>query len=138
LRHELLPALRERYNTGVDDALLRLAAQAGEAQSVIKRLAEELACRCVRVGRPPAESASSVATRAFVDCRPLSAASPLLAGEVCKIAWQQAGWPLQAMGFEEWQQLAALIHEKRNSSASFSGNIHARREGSVLFLESHG
>ena len=43
LRHELLPMLRERYNPSVDDALLRLAAQAGEAQQLIAGFAQQIA-----------------------------------------------------------------------------------------------
>jgi tRNA(Ile)-lysidine synthase len=135
LRHELLPALREGYNQQVDDALLRLSAQAGEVQSIIVQLASELAGTCVSVEKTGSGTPATAALRVVVDCRPLRATPPLLVREVCKLAWQQAGWPLQAMGFEEWQQLEELIHEKRMEPVDFPGNIRARRDAHQLLLE---
>jgi len=66
------------------------------------------------------------------------ATPPLLVSEVCKIAWQQAGWPLKAMGFEQWQQLAELVQGKRGAPSILPGNIDARRERHELILESRG
>jgi tRNA(Ile)-lysidine synthase len=130
LRHELLPVLRARFNPQVDDALLRLAEQAREAHLMIAGTAGELARACVRV-----ESAAS-AVRVVVLCQPLRDKAPLLTRDVCKIAWQQAGWPLQAMGFAEWQQLAELVHAERDSPLTLPGDIRARRENQSLILES--
>jgi tRNA(Ile)-lysidine synthase len=131
LRHEMLPVLRERFNPRVDDALLRLAEQAREAHDMIAGIAAEVASACVRV-----ESAAVVAVRVDVECERLRAMPPLLAREVCKIAWQQAGWPLQAMGFDEWQQLAEFIHAERDSPLNLPGSILAHRENHTLILES--
>jgi tRNA(Ile)-lysidine synthase len=136
LRHELLPALREGYNNRVDDALLRLAAQAGEGQSIIFQLASELARTCVSVEKAGSAASATAARHVVVDCRPLCATPPLLVREVCKFAWQQAGWPLQAMGFEEWKQLEELVHENRREPADLPGNIRARRDAHKLLLES--
>jgi tRNA(Ile)-lysidine synthase len=126
LRHELLPMLRERYNAGIDEALVRLATQAGEAQQVIATIAEQLAEDYV--------TRDSVAGLR-IDCRRLAETPPLLAREVCRVAWGQAGWPMQAMGFEAWQQLAELIRGQRQSAVNLPGNIRGRRERDTLILE---
>jgi tRNA(Ile)-lysidine synthase len=109
LRHDLLPVLRAEYNLDVDVALCRLAHQSSETQQLITTLAEQLVQRSVTIS----------ASRMLVDCRPLAAENPLLVREACKLAWTAAGWPLQNMGFEEWQQLASLI-----ASASCHGNLN--------------
>ena len=42
IRHEIMPQLREQFNAGVTEALLRLGTLAGEAQAVVDGLVEEL------------------------------------------------------------------------------------------------
>src|SRR5262249_20572855 len=49
IRNELLPELRQNFNQNVDDALLRLASQAAEAQQVISEAAGALMERCVEL-----------------------------------------------------------------------------------------
>jgi tRNA(Ile)-lysidine synthase len=138
LRHELLPILRERYNPGVDDALLRLAAQAGEAQQLIAGFAQQVADECVTREVAHVEGSNTEVVRVRIDCRQL-ANSPLpLVREVCRIAWQQAQWPLQAMGFDEWQELAELIIGERDMTINLPGGIRGRRENSVVVLEPIG
>lgn len=130
LRNELLPGLRTHYNDDVDAALLRLSAQADEAQQLIDELAAELASRCV----------SMAPGRVRIDRRPLLGQPPLLVREVCKQAWEEAGWPRQAMGFAHWQQLADLVLVESNESHSPTINlphgIQARRETDAVVLES--
>ena len=137
LRHELLPLLRERYNARVDDALLRLAAQADQSQQVVAELAERLARECLVVEAAPQPGGDRRAIRLQLDCRPLQAIPPLLAREVCKIAWRGANWPMQAMGYEAWQQLAELIQKRPGDAANLPGNVRARRENDWLVLRSH-
>jgi tRNA(Ile)-lysidine synthase len=146
LRHELLPFLRENYNVDVDAALLRLAVQAHESQQLIANLAAGLAPQCVvlvptlRVEtQGPRHSASYAHREAQViriDCPALLTQSSLVIREVCKIAWTDARWPRQAMGFDQWQQLADLVLGGGDSPAvNLPGNIRARREGQRLLLE---
>jgi tRNA(Ile)-lysidine synthase len=125
LRHELLPQLRERYNPQVDAALLRLAAQAGEAQQVVAELAATLAEKCI----------GAKFTRAKVDCDALEGQPTIVIREVFKFAWRQAGWREQSMGFEEWQQLAALATTKSFQSLNLPGGIRAKFDGQFVFLE---
>lgn len=141
LRHELLPALRKYFNADVDEALLRIALQAGESQQVISSLAADLVERYTHIEiRNDIDSVGSlVAARVQVDCRPLADYSPLLLREVCKIAWTRANWPLQAMGFEEWQELAErMLSKECLSPINLPGNIFARREVNFLILEASG
>jgi tRNA(Ile)-lysidine synthase len=135
LRHEVLPLLRERFNSDVDQALLRLAAQAGEAHHAIVGLARPLAEECVSLERVRATPASTESSRLRIKCGRLEGRPQSVVREVARIAWQQTGWPLQAMGFEQWQQLAELIANVRSPSINLPGNIRARREGDVLVVE---
>ncbi len=125
LRHELLPKLREGFNPQVNAALLRLAAQAGEVQQVVAELAMTLAEKCV--------DAKSV--RILVDCDTLTVQPTIVVREVFKLAWRQAGWGEQSMGFEEWQQLAALAAAESTQTLNLPGSIRAKREGKFVVLE---
>ena len=71
------------------------------------------------------EGSNTEVVRIRVDCHRL-ANSPLpIVREVCRIAWQQAQWPLQAMGYDEWQQLAELIMDERDVPINLPGDIRA-------------
>ena len=125
LRHELLPELRERYNLQVDAALLRLGAQAGEAQQVIAELA-------AMIGEKSVEANS---LRCEVDCHALESQPAIVVREVFKFAWLQARWPEQSMGFDEWQQLASLAVGRGLPSVNLPGGVRARREGAFVVLD---
>ena len=98
-----------KFNSDVDDALLRLATQAGEAQQVIEALAEEIACDCVVIEFDATHGDSRRGRRVQIDCRKLAGQPAIVVREVCKTSWREARWPLQAMGFREWQLLAGLV-----------------------------
>jgi tRNA(Ile)-lysidine synthase len=138
LRHELLPLLRRQYNTGVDNALLRLAAHAEEAQRVITGLSERLADECVTWELADSMDSSSGVARIRIECCRLAESPPLLVREACRIAWQRAEWPLQSMGHDQWQQLAELISGVRETQVNLPGNVRGRRETATLVLEAMG
>lgn len=125
LRNELLPHLRERYNRQVDAALARLASQADDARQLVVDLAGDLATTCT--------SATSSSVR--IDCGQLEFRPQILVREVFRIAWLEAGWPQQAMGFDEWQQLASLASRREPKSINLPGNIRARRVDQYVILE---
>jgi tRNA(Ile)-lysidine synthase len=125
LRHELLPHLREHYNPQVDSALLRLAAQSGEAQQIIAEFAVSLAKRCV----------DAKFSRIKIDCDPLRGQPTIVVREVFKFAWRQAGWGEQSMGFDEWQQLAALASGEGPRMFNLPGGRRAQRDGDFVVLE---
>ena len=131
LRHELLPLLRADYNAQTDEALTRLVQQAGEAQQVIASLVDDLVERCVRM-EPVSKGGSAGCSRIRIACGPPADEPPLLVRELCKAAWSAAGWPLQSMGFDQWQQLAELVQGAAATPVDLPGGIHAQiRDGSV-------
>jgi tRNA(Ile)-lysidine synthase len=137
LRYELLPLLRQRFNVGVDEALLRLAAQAMECQELISQVAEGLADECVIAVRQSAKGEfKSACVRLQIDCGLLSSQPPIVVREVCKIAWKRAAWPLQSMGFDEWRKLSEMMQGTNSTSVTFPANIQAWREGDLLILSS--
>jgi len=95
IRHELLPHLAEYYNRGVADALLRLGTLAGEAQEVIDTQVEPLLAKVQTTA-----DGVTIPLALLVD-RPR-----YLVRELFVRIWQKQRWPLQAMGFDEWQRLA--------------------------------
>jgi tRNA(Ile)-lysidine synthase len=125
LRHEILPLLRERFNSQVDAALLRLAVQAGEARQVVAEIAVTLAEKCADVRF----------TRVKIDYDMLKGQPTIVVREVFKLAWRQARWPEQSMGFDEWQQLAVLASGDSSQTLNLPGNIRARCDGRMVVLE---
>ncbi len=100
LRHELLPQLAADFNPGVVDALLRLGKLAGEVQAVIDARVDELAARCVREdGRGAIR----------IELSALTAEPRYVVRELLIAVWHRRGWPLQSMGFAQWEQLAEMI-----------------------------
>lgn len=138
LRNELLPLLRRQYNPAVDEALVRLAAQAGESQNLITEMADELAAESVVIRWPAHAGFGTRAARAEIDCSRLNATPPLLIREVCRIVWQRANWPMQAMGFDSWQLLSELIQGTRVEPANLPASIRASREKDTLVVENRG
>jgi tRNA(Ile)-lysidine synthase len=143
LRHELLPLVRERCNGDVDAALFRLAKQAGEAQQLIAEMASQIAQGCVHVEYPKRPESggsadcgtSETVTAMRIECRQLRDKPSILVREVCKVAWQQANWPQQAMGFDQWQQLADFaLAGQATPPLTLPGNVRASREEHLLHL----
>ncbi|HEX5471005.1 MAG TPA: tRNA lysidine(34) synthetase TilS [Lacipirellulaceae bacterium] len=128
LRKELLPHLREQYNSNVDTALANLAAQASESYRLVASFAANVARDCV--------VADSSQVR--IDCRGLVEQPSIVVREVCKLAWRQAEWPEQPMGFEEWTKLAMLAVGGDKKVSNLPGNVRVHRADGFLILELHG
>jgi tRNA(Ile)-lysidine synthase len=126
IRHELLPHLADQYNPGIIDALLRLSTLAGEAQATIDPLARDLTDRCI---------ARRAADHLTIDCRVLRVHSRYLAREALLNVWREQGWPLAAMGYDQWELLAAMVADPPSlSHHDFPGAIRAQRRGHDLDL----
>jgi len=129
LRHELLPQLAADYNPRIVEALLRLAALAGEGQAAIETQALALAGTCVLASAPG---------RILINALPLKTAPRCLVREALIIAWRSQGWPLQAMGYDQWEQLAALAAGPANPlhppKHILPGEIVAERAGDRMIL----
>jgi tRNA(Ile)-lysidine synthase len=102
IRAELLPLLRAEYNAGVDEALIRLAVQAGELQALVETQAKHV-LDTSREWQTAVGFALNTAT--------LREHSALLISEVLRLAWREAGFPEQAMTRQWWTVLANLTRE---------------------------
>jgi len=123
IRHELLPHLAGQYNPGVVDALLRLGSLAGEVQAVLDAIVEELTERSV-----VAERGGSVR----IDAAALSDQPRYVVRELLMAVWRRQPWPMQAMGFAQWDLLAEMLAACREASPAglppqrtFPGNVLA-------------
>lgn len=124
IRRRLLPLLEREFQPDVRQTLLRLAAQAAEAQDAIETLAGELFERVVE-GKPGAG-----------ECRllwqPLASQPRHLIRELFALTWRRFNWPRQNMGFDEWDRLAEIA--LRGGTATLPGRIDARRSGKCIVL----
>jgi tRNA(Ile)-lysidine synthase len=146
LRHQLLPLLRAEFNADFDEAIVRLAEQAAESQRAIDRYSAEVVAKCVRINWPASiglaecekldEGALLAAENVRMDCRPLVGEPMLIVREVLRAAWRDANWPLQAMGYEQWQQLALLAGAggENQPQVNMPGNVLALRDDEMLLL----
>lgn len=131
IRRHLLPLLAEQFNGSIMDALLRLGQLAGESQDVIDRLMDDLATRSVL---------EAEADHLRVDCRALASQSAYVVRELFAALWRRQGWPMQAMGFEQWEQLARMAMARGETSRTapkkvvFPGNVVAKTVRSELCL----
>ena len=122
IRHELLPLLARQFNPGVADALLRLGRLAGDVQAVIEAIVEGLLQRYV-----VRESAAAVR----IDAAGLGDQPRHLIRELLVAIWRNQHWPMQAMGFAQWDQLAEMVTACRVASVEvpakqiFPGNVSA-------------
>lgn len=131
IRHELLPRLAADFNPGVVDALLRLGSMAREVQDVVASLVDDLSRQCVL---------QTTNREVRLSTRPLHGQPRYLVRELLIAVWREAGWPLQSMGFAEWDLLAEMALGPAAPSPGvprkqvFPGNVTVEsREGELLF-----
>jgi tRNA(Ile)-lysidine synthase len=131
LRHELLPRLAADFNPGVVNALLRLATLAGEVQAVVDAQVDALAARSVQEdGRGAVR----------IELSELTAEPRYVVRELLIVVWQRQGWPLQSMGFAEWEQLAEMAVPTAGTSSAavrkrmFPGGVMAEIDAGRLRL----
>jgi tRNA(Ile)-lysidine synthase len=123
VRHDLLPLLEREYNPQIVDALARLATQADELREIASRLVEPLLAKSL---------VRSAAGLFELDCAALAREPRYLAREAVVRAWTDAGLPLQAMGFDEWDALAEMITTGAPAKRMFPGGVTAERNGTRL------
>jgi tRNA(Ile)-lysidine synthase len=133
IRHELLPLLGRHYNSAVADALLRLGSLAADVQGVIDELVDQLHERAVKFE-------NKIAVK--IDAARLAGQPPYLLRELLALVWRRQSWPMRAMGFVQWDQLARmlLISDAACSSSTavnkqiFPGNVQAEIHDGILRL----
>lgn len=96
IRRRLLPWLQKHFNGEIGEALVRLGALAGEAQAVIDPFVEELFDRHVTADTPHAVT---------IQRQGLTRQPPYLVRELLMAVWRRQGWPMQAMGWAQWEEL---------------------------------
>lgn len=123
IRHRVLPFLREHVNPQVDDALLRLAVQATDAQRTLEELAAGLLAK-----------AALERQRQFVklDCVILQREPLGLVREAFSLLWKQQGWPRQSMNFAHYDHLARLALSGASSQHSLPGSFRALKRRNIL------
>jgi len=131
IRHGLFPLLVREYNAQAVEAVLRLGSLAGEVQAVIDRAVEDLFAKAVRLD-------SEKAVR--IDLTVLETTEPYLLRELLMSVWRKQEWPLQAMGFEEWNLLEKMTRggfsfsPKTANKRIFPGGIEVEAAASEMML----
>ena len=100
IRNQLLPQLAEQFNAGIVDALLRLGTLAGDAQTILDRLVDDLARRCVGTEQDDCVR---------IELALLPSQTRCLVRELLLGVWRRQSWPMQAMGFDQWELLADMV-----------------------------
>ncbi len=127
LRHELLPLVASQYNPQIYEALLRLGRLAGESQQLVEQLGEPLLAHC---------QVADAGDRAEIRAAPLRDVAPLLLRTMLIALWKQLGWPQQEMGYDRWDQLAALVQaDTRADRCVFPGGVAACRQDDLVTLQ---
>jgi tRNA(Ile)-lysidine synthase len=130
LRSELLPQLRSLYNPLVDEALLRLANQAGEHVDLCERLAEALLADT----RADSPAGPDVVLQLRQDA--LQGQSSVVVREALRIAWRRAGLAEQAMTHVLWCQLAELASQPASTAIlNLPTDLRAGGSNGLLFVE---
>jgi tRNA(Ile)-lysidine synthase len=123
IRHQLLPALRDSLNPGVDQALVRLAKQAGEQLACLDALADQLLQQALL------ESSESIIRLSRSRLR--QSPEPLVRHALIRL-WDQQGWPRQRMTAAHWLRTTALLNQ--NSSVSLPAGLLAESRADLLIL----
>jgi tRNA(Ile)-lysidine synthase len=100
IRRELLPLLRNQYNQGADEAILRLARQAQELYFVLQQ----------RVAIVLNRSFDISGRQILVNAASLRGEPEPLVREAFRSAWRIAGWPEQEMDDASWRRLTNLLN----------------------------
>ena len=136
IRHELLPKLREEYNTHVDAALVRLAAQAEATENLVEQQARQLlenASVHFSQGPFPAGSGRCRLAMAFPAS---SVEEPLIVSTAIRLAWRDAKLPEKDMTYVGWRHLASLLEvENHQRVLNMPGDVRASIEQGSLVLE---
>ncbi len=127
IRHRLLPWLREEFNPNVDEALLRLGQLTAEAQTVVQDVVEGLLENAVEL---MPDRSVRIRLLAVADERPFVVRQLLIS------VWRRQRWPEQAMGHEQWHQLASLLNpDQAIAKQQFPGGVMATRQSGWLLLQ---
>lgn len=126
IRNQLLPDMRSHLNVRVDDALLRLAAAASEADSFLSSRAAEVLAKARQ---------ESTVSAILLDCDILWPCESILRSAVIRMAMEQKGAGLREMDSDRCAELAAMIDPLGPSAVDLPGGWRASRMGRSLRIE---
>ena len=115
IRNHLLPVLKNEYGFYIDSSLIRLGKQAKAWCDYFIQEAEVLFDQTVVM--------NSQTCSAEIHASEIAHLSELLIAEVLKLLWKKMNWPLQNMGFEQWNFLAKTIAGNISLKKMFPGTI---------------
>jgi len=126
IRHDLLPHMRRELNGRVDEAILRLAQAAAEADQLIEALARRTLEKAT-VGSPSADECT-------LRVGPLAKQEPVVRAAAMRLALEAFDAGLQTVTAEHLQQLALLAASPPGPAVCLPGGIHACRSGNRIVL----
>jgi tRNA(Ile)-lysidine synthase len=127
VRNQLLPVLRAEYSAEIDEVLVRLAAQADDAQRLLEGLAAGVLARC---------DLQRSDTQLSLLTEPLLSEPAIVVCEVLRMTWRDARLAEQAMTFHWWQRLAKLAQGSAEGEVlNLPGNVRASTAEGRLLLE---
>jgi tRNA(Ile)-lysidine synthase len=124
IRHELLSAIREKFNARADEALLRLAQHAAEIDAFLASQAQALLAAAA-VAAP----SDGQTVEASFDANRLALADPAVQAYAIRQILEQAGLPMRAVGQQQICELRGMFSADGPRTLSLGGSFAARREG---------
>ncbi len=127
IRHDLLPRLASDYNPQIVDALLRLGQLAGETHEAVQSLVLTLYDQAVHEVEPHTVR---------INIASLEQQPTHMVRELFVAIWQRQCWPLQSMGYEQWDRLAQFAQQAApdKSKCVLPGAVVVERRGACLEL----
>jgi tRNA(Ile)-lysidine synthase len=128
IRHDLLPMIRTQIHPGVDEAVLRLACQARQADALLTRQADGLLERSVAFGD---------SQRVLIDVSMFTPADPLVRTTAIRRAIEQLVLPQRNLTAEHLEQVDQLFvgpADQSGTVVNLPGPAEARRQGSQVIL----
>ena len=153
IRNELLPLLRSRLNRRADEALLRLADAAAQAEEVLSGLARDAVDqatvsrasypRVARASRPCVSRAScprqtpaaAESAGAALDAASLARQHPLIQTLAVRQVLEELGVPMRSLGADRLADVQSMLAGNGPSSLSLPGGWSVRLDRGRLIVE---
>jgi tRNA(Ile)-lysidine synthase len=129
IRNELLPLVTRNLNPRADEALLRLAAAAGELEAYLGDIGRAALEKALRPG---------AAGVVVLDVGTIAAEAPVVRRYALRGALERLRVPLRTLDAERLSDLAGLLGSEQPSAVSLGGGYVARRVGGRLVVEAGG
>ncbi|MBL7134571.1 MAG: tRNA lysidine(34) synthetase TilS [Phycisphaerae bacterium] len=132
IRHELLGLLRDRLNPRADEAILRLAEAAADADAYLTAQADEVLSRAREPADGPAGGPQGPPGALLLDCGLLGDQPPVIQTCAMRIALETIGVPMRTVDAEKLGELAELLGGDRQAVPLPGGYLARRRAGNLV------